>query len=175
MTTQVNQTQDMFLTQNFMKARQVEKHKINTTWTRKLCSHTVARVPLFVWTTSICQCHFSTACTPIVSSRREFHTTLSSRLIGGNSYRKAGHVVVADTEKRLNRNLNHAPLRMPKPTTCKVHAQRVETLYLCAVCKIHMCTDPCFAQYHYLENFAYDDPNRVHKNKTRKHLKLTSK
>ena len=118
----------------------------------------------------IYQCHFSTACTLMVSSLREFHTTLSSRLIGGNSYHKAGHVVVTDTEKRLNRNLNYAPLKMPKPRFIPNGSNHCT--YSCAVCKIHMCTVPCFVRYHYLENFAYDDPNRVHKNKTRKHLKL---
>ena len=52
--------------------------------------------------------------------------------------------------------------------TCKVHTQRVDTIYSCAVCEVHMCPDPCFARYHYLENFAFNDPFRAHKDKTRK-------
>ena len=103
MSTQVNQTQDMFSTQNFNEGKTSGEAQNPHNVDKKIVQ------PYRGQGSSIWQCHFSTACTPMVSSLREFHTTLSSRLIGGNIVTiKQGHVVVADTEKTTK----------PKPQPC---------------------------------------------------------
>lgn len=106
---------------------------------------------------------------------RDFREALCTSLIGGRNYRKGGHVAILDDHQRFNRNLNHAPIKMATSSTCKVHAERVDTIYTCAVCNIRMCPDPCFARFHYMDKFVYHDPKRNGKDKARKKLKLTGK
>ena len=106
---------------------------------------------------------------------RDFRESLSTALINGRSYRKAMCPAPQDNVKRFNRDLTHAPKKMDTSSTCKVHIQRVDTIFICSVCEVRMCPDPCFGRYHYQQKFAYDDPERQNKQKARKKLKLICK
>ncbi|XP_003727691.1 piggyBac transposable element-derived protein 4-like [Strongylocentrotus purpuratus] len=103
---------------------------------------------------------------------RDFRERLSTSLIAGRTYRKTPSPPPHDNVVRFNRTLNHAPKKMETASTCKIHLQRVDTIYTCSVCEVRMCPDPCFSRYHYMDKFAYNDPERQHKKKARKKLKL---
>jgi hypothetical protein len=62
---------------------------------------------------------------------RKYREDLCTELVGGRTYRKQIEVVAPlDDNKRRDHTLKHAPLKMNTSVTCKVHFQRVETIYL---------------------------------------------
>ena len=77
----------------------------------------------------------------------DFKELLVEQLIGGNSFRR-------DT---LSRNVpEHVPdvrfkVKTATHRNCKVHIQRVETVYECGICQVRMCPAPCFERYHTLQ------------------------
>ena len=54
----------------------------------------------------------------------------------------------------------HYPVETETRRDCKVHIQRVGTSYQCGICHVSMCPDPCFARYHTLRDYLFDDPSR---------------
>ena len=96
---------------------------------------------------------------------RHFRENLSTQLVGDRSFCKRSLTVTGDaTEQRgtrFNRDLNHAPHLNEKQKRCMVHQQRCNTKYSCVVCKIYMCPFPCFGCFHYLSEYAYNDPSKA--------------
>ena len=69
---------------------------------------------------------------------------------------------------RFSRVQFHYPVKTDTQRKCKVHLQRVETVYEFAVCQVRMCPAPCFHCYHMLQQYVFDDPER---NNSAKRLK----
>ena len=95
-------------------------------------------------------------------SQHKFFVKLIDGLIGGRTFtqkRCASNVPAGDV--RSNRMLEHAPVKHDKPSKCAVHTRRVDTMYACGVCKVRMCPVPCFHRYHYMHDYAYDDPQKA--------------
>ena len=95
-------------------------------------------------------------------SQHKFFVKLIDGLIGGRTFtqkRCASNVPAGDV--RSNRMLEHAPVKHDKPSKCAVHTRRVNTMYACGVCKVRMCPVPCFHRYHYMHDYAYDDPQKA--------------
>ena len=49
------------------------------------------------------------------------------------------------------------PVATDTHRNCKIHIQRVETVYECSVCQVRMCPGPCFERYHTLHSYLFDD------------------
>ena len=97
-----------------------------------------------------------------MESQHKFFVKLIDGLIGGRTFtqkRCASNVPAGDV--RSNRMLEHAPVKHDKPSKCAVHTRRVDTMYACGVCKVRMCPVPCFHRYHYMHEYAYDDPQKA--------------
>ena len=92
----------------------------------------------------------------------KFKENLVRELIGGNSFRRnnfsGGNVAVQDV--RFDRQQFHHPVATDTHRNCKIHIQRVETVYECSVCQVRMCSGPCFERYHTLHSYLFDDPSR---------------
>ena len=61
---------------------------------------------------------------------------------------------------RFNRDHFHYPISHDNRLARKVHIQRVDTQYTCAICGVRMCPDPCFMRYHTMVNYHFNDDNR---------------
>ncbi|PFX34730.1 PiggyBac transposable element-derived protein 1 [Stylophora pistillata] len=61
---------------------------------------------------------------------------------------------------RFNRDYFYHPISNGNRLACKVHIQRVDTQYSCAVCGVHMCPDPCFMRYHTMVDYHFNDESR---------------
>lgn len=61
---------------------------------------------------------------------------------------------------RFNRDHFHYPTAHSNRLACKVHIQRVDTQYSCAVCGVRMCPHPCFMRYHTMEDYYFNDESR---------------
>ena len=100
---------------------------------------------------------------PNHSSKRalEFREELVSALVRGKCFQKETGFVqapVAIPDIRFNRD--HYPVINDTRSTCKVHLQKVKTIYSCAIFGVRMCPVPCFERYHTLQNYGYDDESR---------------
>lgn len=82
-------------------------------------------------------------------------------LIGGRTYVKRMGRPAPQLDQRFNRNLEHAPVKNATSSKCAVHTRRVDTTFSCGACQVRMCPYPCFHRYHYLTNYAFDDPKRA--------------
>lgn len=65
--------------------------------------------------------------------------------------------LVAIPDVRFNRDHFHYPVINDTRSTCKVHLQKVKTIYSCAICGVRLCPVPCFERYHTLQNYVYDE------------------
>lgn len=93
----------------------------------------------------------------------EFREELVSALVQGKCFRKDTGFVqapVAIPDIRFNQDHFHYPVINDTRSTCKVHVQKVKTIYSCAICGVRMCPVPCFERYHTLQNYFYDDESR---------------
>ena len=91
----------------------------------------------------------------------DFKELLVEELIEGNSFRRdtlSRNVPEHAPDVRFNRE--HYPVKTSTHRNCKVHIQRVETVYECAICQVRMCPAPCFERYHTLQQYLFDDPER---------------
>lgn len=68
--------------------------------------------------------------------------------------------LVAIPDVRFNRDHFHYPVINDTRSTCKVHLQKVKTIYSCAICGVRLCPVPCFERYHTLQNYVYRDESR---------------
>ena len=60
----------------------------------------------------------------------------------------------------FNRDHFHYRISNDNRLACKVHNQRVETKYSCAVCGVCMCPDPCLMRYHTMVDYHFNDESR---------------
>ena len=93
----------------------------------------------------------------------DFKELLVEELIGGNSFRRdtlSRNVPEHAPDVRFNREHFHYPVKTSTHRNCRVHIQRVETVYECAICQVRMCPAPCFERYHTLQQYLFDDPER---------------
>ena len=60
----------------------------------------------------------------------------------------------------FNRDQFHGPISNGNRLACKVHIQRVDTQFSCAVCGVRMCPDPCFMRYHTMVEYHFNDESR---------------
>lgn len=93
----------------------------------------------------------------------QFRKELVSTLVQGKCFRRDTGFVetpVAIPDIRFNRDHFHYPVSNETRLTCKVHIQKVKTIYSCAICGVRMCPEPCFQRYHTLRDFYYDDESR---------------
>ena len=93
----------------------------------------------------------------------DFKELLVEQLIGGNSFRwdtLSRNVPEHIPDVRFNREHFHYPVKTATHRNCKVHIQRVETVYECGICQVRMCPAPCFERYHTLQQYLFDDPER---------------
>ncbi|KAI0218647.1 PiggyBac transposable element-derived protein 5 [Lamellibrachia satsuma] len=93
----------------------------------------------------------------------KFFVALIDGLVAGRTFTQKRHTPSAlpSADVRFNRTLEHAPIKHETQSKCAVHTKRVDTLYACGVCKVRMCPVPCFHRYHYMTEYAYDDPHKV--------------
>ena len=104
-------------------------------------------------------------------TQKKFLESLIEGLIGGRTYmQKRGRPSAAPlpVDMRFDRTLDHAPIKYATQSKCSVHAKRVDTLFGCGVCNVCMCPVPCFYRYHYVTQYAYDDPCKAHAAPARK-------
>ena len=98
---------------------------------------------------------------PNHSSQRalEFREELVSALVQGKCFQKDIELVhsLAIPDIGFNRDHFHYPVINDTRSTCKVHLQKVKTLYSCAIFGVIMCPVPCLERYHTLQNYVYDD------------------
>ena len=98
---------------------------------------------------------------PNHSSQRalEFREELVSALVQGKCFQKDIELVhsLAIPDIGFNRDHFHYPVINDTQSTCKVHLQKVKTLYSCAIFGVIMCPVPCLERYHTLQNYVYDD------------------
>ena len=98
---------------------------------------------------------------PNHSSQRalEFSKELVSALVQGKCFQKDIELVhsLAIPDIGFNRDHFHYPVINDTQSTCKVHLQKVKTLYSCAIFGVIMCPVPCLERYHTLQNYVYDD------------------
>ncbi|XP_013391250.1 piggyBac transposable element-derived protein 4-like [Lingula anatina] len=89
---------------------------------------------------------------------KDFTCHLAEELIGQNvkEVTSGRPLATLPTCVRSNRDLNHAPAMSEdrKRSACAVHLQRVDTIYICTVCKVRMCPAPCFYRYHYMVDYT---------------------
>ena len=93
----------------------------------------------------------------------QFRKELVSTLVQGKCFRRDTGFVetpVAIPDIRFNRDHFHYLVSNETRLTCKVHIQKVKTIYSCAICGVRMCPEPCFQRYHTLRDFYYDDESR---------------
>ena len=93
----------------------------------------------------------------------EFKEKLVEQLIAGNSFRRdTANLPPANATQlpdiRFSCVQFHYPVKTDTHRKCKVHLQRVETVFECAVCQVRMCPAPCFHRYHMLQQYLFDDP-----------------
>ena len=104
-------------------------------------------------------------------TQKKFIESLIEGLIGGRTYtQKRGRPSAAPlpVDMRFDRTLDHAPIKYATQSKCAVHTKRVDTLFRCGVCNVRMCPVPCFYRYHYVTQYAYDDPCKAHAAPARK-------
>ena len=68
----------------------------------------------------------------------DFKELLVEQLIGGNSFRRdtlSPNVPEHVPDVRFNREHFHYPVKTATHRNCKVHIQRVETVYECGICQ----------------------------------------
>ena len=98
---------------------------------------------------------------PNHSSQRalEFREELVSALVQGKCFQKDIELVhsLAIPDIGFNRDHFHYPVINDTRSTCKVHLQKVKTLYSCAIFGVIMCPVPSLERYHTLQNYVYDD------------------
>lgn len=102
---------------------------------------------------------------PHHTSRRnlDFRMCLITELVKGNCFRKdtgPPQIPVAIPDIRFNQDHFHHLVGHNTRSTCKVHLQRLDSLYSCAVCEVRMCPEPCFQRYHTLKDFLFGDERR---------------
>ena len=93
----------------------------------------------------------------------DFKELFVEQLIGGNSFRRdtlSPNVPEHVPDVRFNREHFHYPVKTATHRNCKVHIQRVETVYECGIFQVRMCPAPCFERYHTLQQYLFDDPER---------------
>ena len=66
-------------------------------------------------------------------------------------------IIIIIPEIRFNQDHFHYCVNNDTRSTCKVHIQRVKTIYSCAICGVRMCLEPCFQRYHTMQDYYYDD------------------
>ena len=101
---------------------------------------------------------FSTRNPPIIPVK-ELREELVSALVQGKCFQKDIEFVhsIAIPDIGFNRDHFHYPVINDTRSTCKVHLQKVKTLYSCAIFGVIMCPVPCLERYHTLQNYVYDD------------------
>jgi len=93
----------------------------------------------------------------------EFRMQLISGLVQGKCFRKDTGLVqtpVPIPDIRFNRDHFHYPVSNETRSTCKVHVQKVKTIYSCAICGVRMCPEPCFQRYHTMQDYFFEDESR---------------
>ena len=86
----------------------------------------------------------STADVPIML---QFRLNLIEQLTKGRTFHRTeryGQSLEPIPHFRPTRDHFHYPIALESRLKCKVHIQRVDTQYACAVCGVSMCLDPCF-------------------------------
>ena len=61
---------------------------------------------------------------------------------------------------RFNQEHFHHLVSHNTRCTCKVHLQRVDTSFSCAICRVRMCQELCFQRYHTLRDYHYNNEER---------------
>ena len=90
----------------------------------------------------------------------EFRKNVVKELVNGKTFRLTqGNPVPAAPipQFRFNREYFHYPIANNSWLACKVHIQRVDTNYSCAVCGVSMCPHPCFYRYHTMVDYLFND------------------
>lgn len=93
----------------------------------------------------------------------EFRRNVIKELVNGKTFRLTeGNPVPAAPipQFRFNREYFHYPIANNSRLACKVHIQRVDTNYSCAVCGVSMCPHPCFYRYHTMVDYLFNDESR---------------
>ena len=90
----------------------------------------------------------------------DFGKNLITQLVQGRCFRKdtgLPQLPLPLPDIRFNRDHFHYPVTNEIRSTCKVHVQRVKTVFSCAICGVRMCPDPCFKRFHTMQaHFLYD-------------------
>ena len=90
----------------------------------------------------------------------DFRKNLITQLVQGRCFRKdtgLPQLPVPLPDIRFNRDHFHYLVTNETRSTCKVHVQRVKTVYSCAICGVRMCPDPCFKRFHTMQDYFLDD------------------
>ena len=93
----------------------------------------------------------------------QFRQNLIKKLVNGKSFRlteKASPPVEPIPHFRLTQDHFHYPISHETRRACKVHVQRVDTNYTCAVCGVSMCPHPCFHHYHTMVDYLFNDESK---------------
>ena len=95
--------------------------------------------------------------------RFDFRKNLITQLVQGRCFRKGTglpQLPVPLPDIRFNRDHFHYLVTNETRSTCKVHVQRVKTVYSCAICGFRMCPDPCFKRFQSMQDYFLDDATR---------------
>jgi len=60
--------------------------------------------------------------------------------------------------RRLDKSQLHTPCHLVRQHLCVVHKQKKGTSYGCWTCRTALCIGTCFARFHNLVDFKWDDP-----------------
>ena len=88
--------------------------------------------------------------------RFDFRRKLVSQLIEGRCFRRdtgSHRIPIPLPNTPFNRDHFHHLVINDTRSACKVHLQKVKTVYSCATCGVRMCPEPCFKRYHTLEDY----------------------
>ena len=96
-------------------------------------------------------------------SQLQFREDLMTQLIGGRSHvKKAGRPSTpVAAEARFDQSRFHHLVKTDRKRACIVHVQEVHTVYRCTVCERPMCVEPCFLNYHTVQDFKFNDPSKT--------------
>lgn len=93
----------------------------------------------------------------------EFRKNVVKQLVNGKTFRLTEGTpgpAAPIPQFHFNREHFHYPIAHDKRLVCKIHIQRVDTHYSCAVCSVSMCPDPRFHRYHTMVDYLFNDESR---------------
>ena len=93
----------------------------------------------------------------------EFRKNVVKELVNGKTFRLTegnSEPAAPIPQFRFNREHFHHSIPHDNQLVCKVHVQRVDTHYSCAICGVSKCPDPCFHRYHTMVDYLFNDESR---------------